>query len=383
MIFDKEASNVVTRIHMKILFDHQSFLERNYGGILRYFLFLYDKLPMSTEIETKISVIVSDNPYLKERKIGFNINESFNFPKKTGMIGLANEYYTRRMINSRNFDILHLTQYNTYFKNARVPKVLTVYDMIHEKLNHVYSGLKDETFIRNKKNALLNADLIISISESTKRDVLEIYPQIGSEKIKVIPLCLMLDEQNSELSEESEELKLQPYFLFVGARVLYKNFELLVNAYSKLPKPPFNLVCAGGGGFTAAEKDLFKKKGIENRIYHRPISNDVALSQLYKNALAFIFPSAYEGFGLPTLEAFSNHCPVILTDNEIFREVAGEAGYFFESNNITSLQSAMMALYNNNSGLRNTLIKNGSERLNFFTPERVIDKTIECYKMVI
>ncbi len=366
---------------IKVLYDHQAFLERNYGGVLRYFIFLYENMPKRAEFSTRIGALLSNNPLLSQMAIGTKFLPTLSFPKKRGLMRLIDEVYMTWLIRSGDYDLIHATYYNVnYIRKRKLPMVITVYDMIHERLRHKYPQLNDDKFMRAKRYALNHADMIISISDTTKKDVRIYYPEIDPEKIRVVHLCLMMD--NTDVVDQEEKTSQQPYFLFIGTRAIYKNFNFLVEAFKMMDNQEINMICAGGGDFTTQEIALFNEKNISRQISYSPIDNDSSLASLYKNATAFIFPSEYEGFGLPILEAFHNGCPTLLADTEIFHEIAGESAMFFNLNDSGSLCSAMAEIFNSET-LRAEMTSKGRDRLLFFSGEKLVDKTIACYKDLI
>jgi glycosyltransferase involved in cell wall biosynthesis len=151
------------------------------------------------------------------------------------------------------------------------------------------------------------------------------------------------------------------YVLFVGTRDRYKNFPFFLKVVAGLlRKWQLRLVCAGGGSFTESEKVLIKNYGLEGLVQQRMFA-DEDLPVIYKNARVFVFPSEYEGFGMPILEAMKCHCPVVLSENGVFREIAREAALYFELGNEQSLQNAIENVLENED-LRTTLLKRGEER---------------------
>jgi glycosyltransferase involved in cell wall biosynthesis len=364
---------------MKILFDFQTFTEQTFGGISRYISFLYKNIN-----DSKVGVIFSNNEYLLEDKIGFPFFPNNWIPKKKKILYFINKLYSIYLIKCGKYDLLHATYYEGYYiKKYNIPVIVTVYDMIHEKLYNDYLELQDDDFIKKKKEALTNADFIIAISENTRKDVLELYPFINADKIRTVHLCLMIEnELKFDNLQIGNEISIRPYFLFVGHRVMYKNFDLLINAFALLKEPQFDILIAGGGKLSESEFHKLKTLNIESRFIHIEIKNDIQLSQIYKNALAFISTSKYEGFGLPILEAFSNNCPVILADNPCYLEIAANGAEYFSKSNPSDLSQLLNKTYSDQN-FRKDLALRGKERLKYFNKTRLIDETISCYQYIL
>jgi glycosyltransferase involved in cell wall biosynthesis len=364
---------------MKILFDHQTFVYQRFGGISRYFTELVSCLNKTKTGSATISALLTDNVYLlaSENKKAFSILNG-RFLGSMTLYNTVNRFVTKWKIRNAKYDIFHPTYYDTYFlKNiGDKPFVVTVYDMIHELYPNKW---ENQTAISYNKSVLIKkASHIIAISEHTKQDLLYFYPEIPSARISVIWLGNSSSIQNTTIKKNSHSFA-KPYFLFVGKRGEYKNFNLLVTQIAGYLKyNEIDLIAAGGGSFTEEETELIKKLDVETSIHVIPFVSDSGLAELYSNAIAFIFPSAYEGFGIPILEAFQSKCPVILNNASCFPEIAGNAALYFNEENDKSIIGALETVRNNIQA-RNELIEKGNERLKLFTWEIAAQKTMEVY----
>ena len=337
------------------------------GGISKYFVELMQNLP--AEIFRDISVKMSDNVYLSAYKSlvsfpGFRgihrIYKMFNMP--------ISQYHL-----SKKYDVLHPTYYAPYFLHHKHPPyVITVHDMIHEKFQGLFLS-KDKT-INFKKKTILNADKIIAISENTKKDLLDIYGINNPEKIRVIHHGIAINRTTVPIKNLP-----QNYILFVGERGGYKNFENFCRAYASVVRnyKEIQLVCTGRD-FTPVEIEFLKKTGIHNKVHHYLVS-DEQLRYLYKNALCFVYPSLYEGFGIPILEAFMMECPVILSHSSCFPEIAGDCAVYFDPTDVDSMQSAIEKVLND-SVLRQDLSQRGIIKLGNYTIDNMVSKTLNVYR---
>jgi len=366
---------------IKVLYDHQIFSSQKAGGISRYFCELLRKIALDIDFDIELSVIVSNNIYLKNYNVIRYIDffPKKDFKGKVRLMDYINRIKSIKKIKSKRYDIFHPTYYSPYFLkylNNR-PFVLTVYDMIHEKFRYLFPS-KDKTSFY-KKELCMKASKIIAISKNTKKDLIEIFG-IDESKIEVVYLGSSIKKENKKrLSFALPER----YILFVGNRNGYKNFSNLVKAYSLLVKEykEIELLCVGGGNFNAKELKTFKKLNIEKRVHHLWVMDEY-LSTIYENALMFVFPSLYEGFGIPILEAFSCECPVVCSNTSSFPEIAKDAALYFEPTNVEDIYDTMVKLLSDNE-LKKILIKKGKERLKYFSWEKTVDKTKNIYRQVL
>ena len=354
---------------ISVFYDFQAFSMQINGGISRYF---YEVI---SEMEKKKQVSVS---------FFQGINRScYNVDGKNN--GLVNYYSERTDI--RNIEVLDLINANligkytniaeefsiyhpTYYHDLNVGKygkmILTVHDMIHEKYH-----LDSVTSFRKRK-MVNKADGIIAISQSTKNDLMEIFG-VNDKKIKVIHLANSL---NFEIREDA--LIEEPYILFVGNRGGYKNGELLIKAYAgSNMKNELMLVFMGGGAPTPKEKELIESYGIVDSVAFC-FGDDRKLANLYKYAKLFIYPSSYEGFGIPLLEAMHYGTPVITARSSSMTEVAGEAAVYFRPDSLDSLIYAINKLAGNKE-LREKYKERGFEREKQFSWKKCAEETYEYY----
>lgn len=384
---------------MKILFDSQIFKAQKYGGISRYFTELFKYFNHINGVDYELPIRDTENEYLKKIKpfsemnlFRNNLFKNFNFRLSRLLNKIIDRFdknsninRVKKILKEQNFDIFHPTYYSTYFlkylKNK--PFVLTVYDMIHE----IYPGyfiLDRGRTIKNKKKLILRANRIISISESTKNDIIRLY-NIHEDKIKVIYLGNSL-QSTKNIPKNIPKIP-EKYILFVGARDGYKNFRFFVKSISKIlmDDKNINLIVAGGysgkNNFSREENNLFIKLGIEKQIFQYSI-NDEILAYLYQNALCFVFPTLYEGFGIPVLEAFACDCPAVISNTSSLPEVGGEAVIYFDPLDGESISSSVEKVIYNKE-LRESLIIKGKEQLKKFSWEKTAQETLSLYRGIL
>lgn len=365
---------------MKLLYDHQIFSAQVYGGISRYFFELISRFSDHQEIELGLYLGYFINQYGLE-KYQDNCFSYFGkkhepIPKTARMFSLINSVKLHSFGKKFNPDIYHPTYYGEHLNHISTQKVLTVYDMIHEKLPEYFSTSDKTSYVKQK--VIDTADGIIAISESTKRDLIEIL-NVPEEKIEVIYLSNSLSKKRDDISKQFDF----PFILYVGSRNGYKNFKLLLETFSRSIniKNNFKLLCFGGGSFSKEEVSSIKRFKLEDKVVQISGHDDL-LADLYMQAAAFVYPSLYEGFGIPPLEAMHYGCPVIASNSSSIPEVVGNAGLLFEPTSsdelLVNLDKAL-----NDVELRKTLVDLGYQRESEFSWDKCAQETFNYYKSLM
>jgi len=365
---------------MRILYDHQAFTIQDYGGISRYFFELTRQFNANPELTVIGSLLFSNNEFVKDNSIFQSISffkSIRRFQKKVEFMNKLNELKSLSMFESKLFDVFHPTYYDPYYLNSKrkKPIVITFYDLIHEKF------MKSNTqLLKNKKRVLTNADGIISVSESAKNDLMEYY-NIPENKITVVHLASSISF--SMPISQKEDTTDENYLLYIGNRDNYKNFTFFVNAISPLliKEPDLFLYCAGGGKFTRAETEQFHKLKISRQIKWYS-GCDESLTKMYSKALAFIFPSLYEGFGLPMVEAMSCGCPIGASQTSSLPEVSQDAALYFNPYDKDSILSVAETLVYK-SDIRSRLKKKGLSRVQEFSWKKTASLTQAVYSSLV
>jgi glycosyltransferase involved in cell wall biosynthesis len=354
------------REKLKILLDPQIFVNQKIGGVSRQFVETWQYLNTYPDVEICSPLAFSENYHLQESSVRLRtplrILQHRKFKGMDKIRELLNHvtlYRTKKLLSSNKFDVFLPTYYDPYFLGSLqgTPLILSVFDMIHEQFPQYFP--KDFTTVPNKKVLLHKATRIIVHSNQTKNDVLKFYPDLDTSKFDLVPLA-------SSVVWRDELTKAEPiipyaYLLFVGTRDKYKNFTFFLRAVkSILLKRRLHLVCAGGGAFSDGELSFISELGLTGLIIQKTVS-DKELPLLYRHALAFIFPSEYEGFGMPILEAMACSCPVILANNGVFKEIGTDAALYFDLNNAEMLENCIESMLTDDI-LRNRLIKDGLKR---------------------
>jgi len=244
--------------------------------------------------------------------------------------------------------------------------------MIHEIFPHYFPPLSQVS--ANKKGLAQRAARIIAISENTKKDIVRIFG-IDPDKIRVIHIGLSplppAHDGGISLPER--------YLLFVGQRYEYKNFLPLAKSIRRiLIRQDISLVCFGGTGWTRNESEKLKEWEIADRVVALS-GDDRLLAHLYRNAVAFVCPSRYEGFGIPVLEAMACGCPVVSSNASSLPEVGGDAVSYFSPDDEASIEEAVERIVSD-ADFRKGLVERGILQSRKFTWARAVDRIGEVYQ---
>ena len=367
--------------NLKVVFDFQIFLLQEYGGISRYICNLAKKLSFLPAVQVRIFAPLHFNRNLQGLKEipEFRCKIPFNNTKLFRPTRYISKFLSQKSIIKFKPDILHETYYSIEnFATKGSKRVITVYDLIHERYPDLFE--RSHMTTEPKRLALQRADHIICISESTRRDVIEMLG-VKAEKTSVV--YLGIDDnflQPLEVNTKGTMHK-RPYLLYVGARGGYKNFGNFLIAFtqSERLKSDFDIICFGGGSLNSNELVISKKLGLRAGQLSQISGCDSVLFQLYKHAQALVYPSLYEGFGIPPLEAMVLGCPVICSFSSSLPEVVGDAAEKFDPLDKDAITSSIeTVLYSPER--RSILIKSGFERSKMFSWDKCAVETEIIYR---
>jgi glycosyltransferase involved in cell wall biosynthesis len=363
-------------LSLDLFYSFDVFCEQRYGGISRYYFEIIRRIsPMVPDIKILAGLYI--NEYIKSLPVVKGIKVPAL--KYTGSIRRkVNRIFQAFMLRGTDSKtIIHQTFYYQPYIKFHGKIVVTVYDMISEIFPQYFPDGNNISLL--KRRCCERADKVIAISHSTKNDLVRFF-DIPSEKIVVTHLASSLKANNASPSVKPFR---EPYLFFVGEREDYKNFDGFIEAFaaSESLKKSFHIVCFGGQPLSWNEYVRLKELGIEDRV-HNVRGSDGLLCDYYRNAVAFICPSFYEGFGIPILEAMELSCPVVCSNIGSIPEVAGDAAVYFDPSDTASMQHAMeISLFDKN--LLDGLKKRGLERQSMFSWDRCADETLAVYNSLI
>ena len=363
---------------IRVAFDHRIFVHQVYGGVSRYFC---STIPLLGDHGVRTRVIAPlyltaqlqtlDRSLVQGRRV-----EAGRIRAKLAL-GLG-EALHRPLAAAWKADIVHETYYGLHRRAPRSARVvLTVYDMIHELFPDQFAN---DAVIRAKAAAVRRADRILCISESTRCDLLRFHPEAADRATVTL---LGFDLPASPASPNPGAASTRPYVLYVGPRRGYKNFVGLLEAVAGSPamKRAFDIVCVGGGDLAREENARIAELDLTDRV-RQVEADDAALASWYQNAALFAYPSLYEGFGIPPLEAMAQDCPVVTMRSSSIPEICGDAAEYAEPNEDGSLRHALERVAFD-SARRLALRAAGRDNLARFSWERTARETAQAYRELI
>lgn len=363
---------------LRIQFDSQIFCAQAYGGISRYVTSLACALDQHALATVHVLAPHHCNAHLEQAPTHLvRGTRAGAAPTTAGRaISLLGSLW---MQHRRPAEILHHTYYYPFtLPPSQSRTVLTVHDMIHERFPDSFAA--NDPIGRWKRRALGRADALVCVSQNTRQDLLEHYPALDPQRVFVTHLGAdRLRAGADNATEEPEATRAEPTILFVGSRHGYKNFSRLLVAYqsSHWLQENFGLKCFGGGPFSAAERAEIARGLRPEKVSQRG-GSDADLMQSYARAALFVYPSLYEGFGLPPLEAMSMNCPVACSRNSAIPEVVGEAGAYFDPHDAASIADTMERLLSSATE-RQDLVRKGRQRCLQFSWKRCAEETLAIY----
>ncbi len=296
------------------------------------------------------------------------------------------------IINQEKIDLMHFPHWNVpvlYNKNF----VVTIHDLllIHfptrraSTLGPLLYWFKNTMFRFSLNHATKMTKKIITISEFSKQDIIKTL-KINPKKVVVTYLSPTKETSSEAPFSLYKKYSInKPYWLYVGVAYPHKNLNTLIDAweiFSQQNNFSYQLVLAG-------KKNYFYNQ-IEKYINNKKIKDviitdfipDTELSELYRNASLYVFPSLYEGFGLPPLEAMQYDLPVISSDQTCLPEILGDAAQYFDAKNPHSIVAAADLVIKDNNA-RKKLILNGQKRLQKYSWNNTASKTLQIYMEVL
>ena len=364
---------------MRILYDHQVFSLQDAGGASRYHFELIRNLQEAGEvaIELLLGLNGSVMPFGLLRQAQTRVFGRRTSIKPGAARYVLNESFSGLIAPFRGtVDIYHPTLYRALPWVRRRRVVVTHHDCIHERFPGLFSNAA--SIVESKRKLFAKADAIICVSESSRKDLLHFY-DVAELKTHVVyhgfsPLPLPVDD-GPELAE--------PYLLYVGSRTGYKNFGLLLEAFSRGGLAGYyRLLAVGGGPFTPAEHKRIASLKLGSSISVVPKADDRTLARAYRDAALFVYPSLYEGFGFPPLEAMSLGCPVLVNQTSSLPEVCGNAAFYFETADPGELSRCLTSILTD-SDARSAKREMGEERVRLYDWGRCARRTLNIYNAIL
>jgi glycosyltransferase involved in cell wall biosynthesis len=363
---------------MQLVFDHQVFSLQQHGGVSRYFCEVAERLAGYDGCDVTVLAPVYTNAYLAKLPPSIVAGRRVPPIRYTARLReLLNGVLARRWLAAARPDVVH----ETYFSRRPVAprgtaSVVTVFDMIHECFPEYFSP--NDTTSARKLAAVRRADRVICISDNTRRDLLE-RVHVDPEIVSVVHLA----GAPVPAVRPTRPVVDGTYVLYVGPRGGYKNFEGLLRAVAGSPalRRGVRVVAFGGGPLAAAEHAIVRELGLDDGSVVQMSGDDVALDAAYTFAAAFVYPSRYEGFGIPPLEAMARGCPVVCAANSSLPEVVGDAAELCTADDPESIAAAIEHVVGSRAHA-DELRARGRVRSARFTWDRCARASYEVYRAV-
>ena len=361
---------------IRVLYDDQIFQLQKNGGISRYFSELIKEFNRRPElgIEPVLTSTRTLNNHL--------LNDSGLTSLKrnsvlAGLLRLIVQSISRTSSSQPTVDLVHHTFYLPGFFSrwSGIPKVSTLHDMIPERYQ-AQNRLWNPHF--SKQLYLENSDLVLSVSNSSAQEMSTLFRLDRLVPVTYLGVGSQFQPGLPRPSGVSEN-----YFLYVGNRRGYKDFETGLRAFASIASafPEVSLQLVGGGKFTKSEKKLILRLELAGRVSQADAPSDM-LPNYYANALALIYTTHYEGFGLPLVEAMASGTPILGASTPINEEVCGKAGSFFEPGAHSQLAALMSEVLQVPANFT-PKVKLGLERSKTYSWRRCAEETASAYKSLM
>lgn len=355
-----------------IYLDNIIFSLQKTGGISVYWYELIRKFASSSQ-----PLVLFHHGATEKNMEKIKLFDNITIRRERGFLPTKVIRYLPLQVRLKEPSIFHSSYYRIA-KQKNVANIVTVYDFTYERFRR---GLPRLLHSCQKRFALNRADGIICISESTKNDLFHYFPELKKKDIDVIYLGVSdvfhVVNDTQAVDKKIREITSTKYVIFVGQRTAYKNFDVAVDVVSKMVD--FKLLVVGGGELLSRELSNMKQK-LDGRFWHFPEADDKFLNILYNYAFCLLYPSSYEGFGMPVVEAMSAGCPVIAVKVSSIPEACNRAGLLVGNLKAKDFIGKIRLL--ENASFRKEIVREGIKQAGKFSWNKCYQQTKEFYRKV-
>lgn len=383
---------------MKIGIDIRTLMDRNYSGVPEYTLNLL-KAIFKLDHENEYRLFYNNAKDISGRMPKFDYPNvkiiKTRYPNKVLNYFLFKPFNAPKIDKMLDVDLFFMPHFNFIGLSGRAKSILTIHDLSFLRYGEYFSSRKNFWHkMVNVKKIVNKFDYIVAVSESTKNDLIDLF-KFDPEKIKVIYSGVGDEYKKIDLENPSTKNKTaeiinkyslpEKFILFLGTIEPRKNIEGLISAYDKLRSnneglAEYKLIIAGGRGWKSGKiyEAVKKSKYKDDIIFTGYIENDEKL-YFYNLASLFAYPSFYEGFGFPPLEAMACGTPIISSFSSSLPEIAGDSGILINPYNSDDLAKAMEDILTN-PRLKEDLVNKGFERIKLFNWENTAKEYLDLFK---
>lgn len=374
---------------MKIGFDAKRAFN-NHTGLGNYSRFIMDAL---------IKYAPENNYFAYTPKIGnpafttkYRQDEPQNLeiklPKSKKLKSFWRSFLIIRDLNRDSIQLFHglSNELPIGLKRKKIKSIVTIHDLIFERYPNLYPPFDRFIYQLKFKKACQHADVIVAISEQTKRDIIDYY-QINPEKIEVVYqdsddiFKVKLEEEQLEAIKEKYDIH-KKYLLCVATIAERKNQLMLIKAFHKLHLSDYELILVGGkSAYQKQIESYLQEHSLSNvKIFNKVPFED--LPALYQASSLFVYPSLFEGFGIPIVEALHAGIPVIAATGSCLEEAGGRGAMYADPNDLNDLSSKILQVLSNKS-LQKQMIFEGQQHVEKFSSENIAKQLISIYQKTI
>jgi glycosyltransferase involved in cell wall biosynthesis len=301
------------------------------------------------------------------------------------------------LIHKEKIDLMHFLHFNIAIF-CPVKFITTIHDLIlinhptprASKLSPLLYKIKNLAYKITIKRAIKKSEKIITVSNFTKKDILKNFKTKEEEIVVTYEGVTKLEDKKNENNKEFKNKNItEPFLLYVGNAYPHKNLNFLIKSFPEIKKINKNLKLVLVGKedyfYKRLKRMVRKEKWLEkekNKIIFSGYVPDNELHELYKKASAYVFPSLYEGFGLPPLEAMNRGCPVLSSEKSCLPEILGEAALYFNPKNKKDFLKKVNIIMKNTKK-REELIKKGKEQTKKYDWIKCAKKTLKVYQNIL